>query len=282
MNMVYGKRFIVASMLLLAGIVQGDGGKGDEYITVAILAKDKAHTLPLYLSCLERQTWPASNTYLYIRTNNNNDNTAQVLRDWVARVGHKYPKIYFDDTDVQEQVQEFKQHEWNYTRFKVLGDIRQDSISWAQENNSHYFVADCDNFIYPDTLESMINTNLGVVSPFLRCCEKPFYSNYHDTLDCNGYYLPSTFYYEILEQKVRGMIEVLLVHCTYFIRRELLDKISYDDESCRYEYVVFSDVLRKQNIPQYLDNRKIYGYISFAENQEDFEKELFLDTFMVW
>jgi hypothetical protein len=30
-----------------------------EFITIAILAKDKAHVLPLYLDLIEKQTYPA-------------------------------------------------------------------------------------------------------------------------------------------------------------------------------------------------------------------------------
>ena len=48
-------------------------------------------------------------------------------------------------------------------------------------------------------------------------------------------------------------------------------KTHYDDNSYRYEYVIFSDVLRKQKIPQYIDNRKDYGRISFAVTKEEFE-----------
>ncbi len=246
-----------------------------EYVTIAILAKDKAHTLPMYLRCLEEQTWPAENTYLYIRTNNNTDNTAQVLRDWIDRVGNRYAKIYFDDSDVDVNVEQFGQHEWNYTRFKVLGDIRQASVDWAYEHNSHYFVADCDNLIFPETIESMFQTNLPIVAPLLRCYSQKYYSNYHDIVDANGYYTPSVLYYDILDQKVMGIIEVDVVHCTYFIRHEVLDKMSYDDESARYEYVIFSDNARKHNIPQYIDNRTVYGYVSFAENDEEFKDEPF-------
>lgn len=245
----------------------------NEYVTIAILAKDKAHTLPLYLACIENQTWPKCNTNLYIRTNNNNDNTAQVLREWVDKVGHEYAKIYFDDTDVDEPIQQFKQHEWNYTRFRILGKIRQDSVDWAYKNNSHYFVADCDNFICPHTIQAMLKTNISIVAPLLRCPMQKYYSNYHEAIDHNGYYHPSVFYYDILDQKVRGIIEVPVVHCTYFIRHEVLDKMCYDDESARYEYVIFSDVARKQHIPQYIDNREVYGYISFAESVDEFEKE---------
>lgn len=267
---------VLIGLMLLSNISTSAISDFVDCITIAILAKDKAHTLDLYLQCIENQTWPAEKTYLYIRTNNNNDNTAQVLRDWIARVGDRYAKIYFDDTDVDAPVQQFGQHEWNYTRFQVLGAIRQHSIDWAREQNSHYFVADCDNFIDADTIESMIKTNLLIIAPFLRCYSQKYYSNYHDITDENGYYAPSVCYYDILDQKIRGIIEVDVVHCTYFIRHEVLDKMSYDDESARYEYVIFSDNARSKNIPQYIDNRKLYGYISFAENKQELEQEPFV------
>jgi hypothetical protein len=244
-----------------------------EFVTIAILAKDKAHTLPLYLSCIENQTWPQSQTNLYIRTNNNNDNSAQVLRDWIDRVGNKYAKIYFDDKNVDEPIEQFKQHEWNCTRFKILGKIRQESIDWAYANNSHYFVADCDNFVCPDTIEQMLNTRLPIIAPMLCCISNTIYSNYHSAIDENGYWAQGQMYYSILDQKVRGLIEVPVIHCTYLIRHEVLNQLTYDDESYRYEYVIFSHSARKKNIPQYLDNRKIYGYITFAENSEEFAQE---------
>src|SRR5688500_19338214 len=90
----------------------------NDCITIAILAKYKAHTLPLYLECIEQQTWPKDKTYLYIRTNNNNDNTAQILKNWIKRVQGVYAKIYFDDSDVEESVECFGQHEWNHIRFR--------------------------------------------------------------------------------------------------------------------------------------------------------------------
>ena len=244
-----------------------------EFVTIAILAKDKAHTLPLYLQCIENQTWPKSQTNLYIRTNNNNDNSAQILHDWIARVGDNYAKIYFDDSNVAEPIEQFKQHEWNYTRFKILGKIRQDSIDWAYANNSHYFVADCDNFIHHDTIQHMLDTRLPIVAPLLRCLNNKYYSNYHFAIDGNGYYEADPLYYHILEREMRGIIEVPVVHCTYFIRHEELNKLSYDDQSARFEYVIFSHSARKKNILQYIDNRQFYGYITFAESSEEFGPE---------
>jgi GR25 family glycosyltransferase involved in LPS biosynthesis len=41
--------------------------------------------------------------------------------------------------------------------------------------------------------------------------------------------------------------------------------LTYEDGTGRHEYVVFADSARKASIPQYFDNRQIYGYITFGE-----------------
>lgn len=240
-------------------------------VTIAILAKDKADTLPLYLECLNKQTLPKSQTYLYIRTNNNNDETALILKSWIEQVGHLYRGIYFDDSDVPERVQDYGKHEWNYVRFKVLGKIRQESVDWARAHESHYFVADCDNFIFPHTIEALLEVNLPIVAPLLysNCA----YSNYHTAIDSNGYHIDHPLYLPILNREIIGLIEQPVVHCTYLIRYEYLDQMIYDDNSWRYEYVIFSDNARKRGIKQYLDNREVYGNLTLCENSLELLRE---------
>lgn len=252
----------------------------EETVTIAILAKDKAHTLPLYLKCLEKQTWPASKTYLYIRTNNNNDNSAEILREWIKKVKDRYLEIYFDDTNVSEKIQNYSPHEWNGIRFKILGKIRQDSVNWAYERFSHYFVADCDNFIIPETIETLIKSQKPIIAPLLHMTNT-LYSNYHACVDKNGYLESKNcdISVKLWNQTIKDITELPLVHCTYLIRREFLPYISYDDNSWRYEYVIFSDNARKKGIPQFLDTRKVYGKITFTNDKENFEKENWLQEF---
>lgn len=244
----------------------------DDTVTVAILAKDKGHVLPTYLDLLEKQTFPAERTKLYIRTNNNRDNTQQVLEQWLDRVGHRYSEIYFNADSVQERVQDYTPHEWNTLKLSVLKRIRQDSVNWAMERGTHYFVPDCDNFIIPQTLERMIATELPVIGPFLRNVDDPrsYYSNYHHQTDPNGYFQSSNHYFDIYNRQTKGLIEVNVIHCTYLIRKEILPIVRYADEGDRYEYVIFSDTLRRHGIPQYLDNRIQYGWLTFCDTAEDF------------
>lgn len=242
-------------------------------ITVAILAKEKAHCLPLFLQCLEAQTWPKSKTIIYIRSNNNKDKTIDVLKTWIEKAKTLgYHSIYSDFTDVSERVQDYKPHEWNALRFKVLGKIRQASIDYAKEAKSHYMVIDCDNFITSDVIEKMYQSNLPVVAPMLTEPGK-FYSNYHSSIDANGYFVDDNIYRHIHSRQIRGLIELPVVNYTYFIRHEVLDKVSYSDDTERHEYVIFSHNLRKQGISQYLDNRKHYGYITMVDAVKELKKQ---------
>ena len=66
------------------------------------------------------------------------------------------------------------------------------------------------------------------------------------------------------DRDVRGIVEVPGVNYTYLVRADAIPELTYEEESGRHEYVVFCDSARKAGIPQSLDNRQVYGYISSA------------------
>ena len=235
------------------------------------------------------QEYPKDKIHIYIRTNNNTDNTKIILDQWVNKVKDNYKSLYYDFENVKDKVELYGNHEWNATRFKVLGLIRQLSINHAILNKSHYFVADCDNFIVPFTLRKLYDTKLDVVAPLLKTlcdknftggCNNPRYGNYHAAIDKNGYWAKSELGDFIIDGKVKGLIELPVVHCTYFIRNEVLPKMCYDYGDNAYEYVTFSKACRNSNIPQYLDNRYYYGGLTFADKRVDFER--FIESDLKW
>jgi hypothetical protein len=242
-------------------------GRLDAYprVLIAILAKQKEKALPLFLRCIEELDYPKSSIVLYVRTNNNTDRTEEILRDWIARIGSSYAGVEFDAAPVEQPVETFGPHEWNPTRFRVLGDIRNVSLLKVIEHCCEfYFVCDVDNFIRGCTLRELVALNLPIVAPMLRVINRnSYYSNFFAEVDSNGYYSYCDQYQWILERWVRGVFEVPVVHCTYLIRGDLIFDLRYLDGSERYEFVVFSDSARKAGIQQYIDNRQIYGNITF-------------------
>ncbi|MDF3218597.1 MULTISPECIES: glycosyltransferase family 25 protein [Mesorhizobium] len=243
--------------------------KGSPRILIAILAKQKEPALPLYLECIEALDYPKASIVLYIRTNNNTDRTEHILREWVERVGHLYAAVEIDASDVVDRVEQFGEHEWNETRFRVLGRIRNISLRKTLEHGcDFYFVADVDNFVRSATLRELVALDLPIVAPLLRSISPgQYYSNFHAEIDANGYYLQCDQYGWVLNRHVRGAIEVPLVHCTYLVRADVLTELTYEDGTSRYEYVVFAASARKAGIVQYMDNRQVYGYITFGDGQ---------------
>lgn len=238
-------------------------------VFVAILAKQKEKMLPHWLKSLEEWDYPRDKMILYIRSNNNTDMTQAILKDWVHKNRKWYRLIVEDYTDLDVPVHEYAVHEWNPTRFKVLGKIRERSVELAwQADAEFYWVVDVDNFVKPHTLRKMVELNLPVVAPMLGMAdpEQNLYSNFHIVANERGYYQEDPRYYTVLRQEITGLILCDVVHCTYLIHKEYFPYIRYLDGTDDYEYVIFSRNLRQGGIPQYLDNREVYGYLSTREN----------------
>lgn len=255
-------------------------------VFLALLVKQKEAVLPLFLESLNDWDYPKENIFIYIRTNNNTDNTKQLLEEWIEEYGDKYKGLIYNSEDVPEKVEQYNVHFWNGERFRVLGKIRQESMNQALLTDcKYYFVVDTDNFLFPETLKELVKLDLPIVAPFLRYAvalgenaDTPieaakreghmsrYYSNYHDKVDDFGSIIPEDLYYKILNQEVRGLIECMCVHCTYLIKREYLSELNYLEQSDRWEYMVFSNSARDKGITQYLDNRTIYGVLTLSEN----------------
>ena len=260
-----------------------DSNRSNGQIVIAILAKDKASVLPFYLECIYNQTYSKKLIHLYIRTNDNTDDTDRILKLFVQKHGKEYASIYFNDKSVSEKLKTYKPHEWNSFRFKELGKIRQESIDYAIDLGAHYFVVDCDNFIIPTTIDELYNKkHHGVISPMLVFdgydADKNNYANYHYLVTANGYYEDHPAYYAVLHHNIVGLIRVCCVHCTYFIDNKFLNKANYSGEQAdeRYEYIIFSESLRKNNIPQFIDNTCEYGFLTFSEGNEEVIKNIYL------
>ena len=238
-------------------------------VVIAILVKNKGYCLQFYLNCIYNQDYNKKNIHLYIRTNDNTDNTVSILKTFIERFKDQYNSVYYDDTDINSDIIKYKEHEWNSVRFQVLADIRQKSVDYAIKLGCHYFVVDCDNFITKSTLsELFVDKNKGVIAPIL--VTNTWYSNYHYNTTVNGYCEPHEYYKEILIKKISGLIKVNVVHCTYFIGNLFLKYVKYKENSDRHEYVIFSEKMRQENIPQYINNTKFYGFLILCDEGHEY------------
>lgn len=239
-------------------------------VLLAILARNKAHALPRYLKCIENQDYPKNLITIYINTNNNIDNTQEILSNWAKENKEKYKAIIFEEHNVSDISQTTDPHDWNSSRFKTLALIRNKSMRKAKEHHTDfYFVVDCDNFIAPFTLSDLVSKDKPIIGPLLRCIPEPkdVYANFFCDIDDQGYYKEHPDYFPILKRRMVGSFKVPVVHCTYLVKSENIDKLDYIDETDDYEFVIFSRTARNNHIDQYITNEEEYGVqIHFLQN----------------
>jgi len=67
-------------------------------VFISVLVRNKAHTLPYFISCLESLNYPKNRTILHLRSDHNQDNSLDILRGWVDRLSEEqsYHKIITD------------------------------------------------------------------------------------------------------------------------------------------------------------------------------------------
>jgi len=244
----------------------------------AILAKQSEKTLPLYLQCLLNQDYDKSNIVLYIRTNDNTDETENILEKFIVDHGSQFASVIYDNSSIDSRLKEFENHDWNAFRFQILGNIRNKSLKVAQENNcDFYFVCDVDNFIVSNTLSSLVALNLEIVAPMLVNAKSrearesglgggDLYSNFHCDYDEEGAYVHNSLYDKLITREYRGIHHVKLIHCTYLVRADVIPKINYLLNPYNYEYRNFTISAEQNGVPQYLDNRIPYGALSLMDD----------------
>ena len=244
----------------------------------AVLAKDASKSLPLYFECLLSQDYPKKSIGLYIRTNDNNDDTEIRLKKFIDEHGSKFREVVFDSSNIDESIKVFSQHDWNAKRFQILGRIRQASLDYARFNKyDYYFCADTDNFLLPHTLSNLVSLSLPIVAPMLRMVvpektttdvENSSNSNFYFT-DEKLFFRSCAEYYSILNREAPGVHSVPLIHCTYLIKSELFPKIDYCFRDGDWEYKNLVYKLREEGVELFLDNRFEYGNLTLSAAIED-------------
>jgi hypothetical protein len=247
-------------------------------VLIAILARNKEHVLPLYLNCIENLDYKKKLITIYINTNNNCDHTQQVLQEWIKKNENQYQKIIFENHEISQTLTTLPHEWWNVGRCKILGMIRQASLQKAQEEKSDfYFVVDCDNFITPCTLKELIKKDKSIIAPMLRAIGSTGdrYSNFFAALGEDGGYVAHPKFDKIRDREWIGTFQVPVVHCTYLIKSEYFNKLSYVDGSDFFEFLIFSKSARNNHIDQYICNEKNFGVLlHFFDDKLTLEEEV--------
>ncbi|XP_012266997.2 glycosyltransferase 25 family member [Athalia rosae] len=250
-------------------------------IVIAILARNKAHTLPYFLTLLENLDYPKDRISLWIRSDNNVDNTIDVLKTWLdSKNGkEKYHRVSFEYDKSSKGFQGEKGiADWTPERFNHVIDLREQALEYARDVWADFLLMiDADAFLTnPKTLEELVKKGETVVAPLLK--SDGMYSNFWAGMTEDYYYMRTDRYKPILNREEVGCIHVPMVHSAILInlKRSESNFLTFKADKLgpqRYDgpkddIITFAVGANASGIPFYICNDQVYGFVMVPlENQ---------------
>ncbi len=239
--------------------------KSNKKVFLAILARNKAHYLPRFLKSVENFEYDKKKITLYINTNNNTDETLEVLQEWTNKNKGRYASVIFENHEI-DKYEDSPPHVWSPNRLRTIGLIRQRSLEFAKKSDcDFYFVIDVDNFLVPSTLKALVAKDVPIVAPLLYSIpdRNDYGSTFFYAINEWGGYQDHALYWDILNREIIGTFKVPLVHATYLVKKEYLDRVAYVDGTDQMEFMIFAQSARKNGVDQYICNEENFG-VQFA------------------
>ncbi|XP_044269786.1 glycosyltransferase 25 family member [Tribolium madens] len=269
-------RFVVLFLVLCLQNVASEWKKPTVFI--AILARNKAHTLPYFLTTLENLDYPKNRISLWIRSDHNSDKTIEILRKWINAVKDEYHLISTDFVEGDEAYpNENGPAHWTQERFNHVIDLRESSLNFARKIwADYYWTIDCDVFLTnPKTLDILIAKNYTVVAPMLK--SDGLYSNFWYGMTDDYYYQRTEDYKPVVNRENVGCFNVPMVHSCVLVdlRRQISDFLTYNPTKVPNfdgpidDIITFAIGANRSGISLNLCNDKQFGFVMVPLEQED-------------
>jgi glycosyltransferase involved in cell wall biosynthesis len=105
-------------------------------ILIVTLVRNKAHTLPLFLTHLEEQEYPKNRISLWIVTDHNEDNSREILETWLAKVRSSYHSIHYQHDNESEKMRKSETNftHWTHERFLDIIRMKEEALEEARKS----------------------------------------------------------------------------------------------------------------------------------------------------
>ncbi|XP_027843955.2 glycosyltransferase 25 family member [Aphis gossypii] len=267
--------FMVAWMTFVALLALALGSAVDDRkpntVFVAILIRNKAHTLPYFFSALESLDYPKDRMHLWIRSDHNIDNSITILNKWLETSGTVYHSVDVKvDNNSTKYDDESGPAHWPHSRFQHIVQLKESALRTARESWSDYiWFLDCDAFIInKSTLRHLIKKKYPVVAPMLK--SDGLYSNFWCGMTENYYYKRTSDYAPIVEWKTKGCYQVPMIHSSVLIdlRLQITNYLTFNHSLLSNymgpvdDIIIFAMSANFSGIPLHICNDEMYGFIT--------------------
>lgn len=282
--MILRDYLIVYSVVGFAWLSTCDTISKEPTLLIGVLVRNKAHTLPYFLSLLERQDYPKKRISFWIRSDNNVDNSIEILNKWISSRSELYHSL---NVHLNASSTGFEDErsiaDWSSRRFTHVIDLREQALDYARKIWADFILMlDADVFLTsPSAIRNLIDKGHTVVAPLLR--SDGMYSNFWAGMTAEHYYLRTELYEPILFREKMGCHNVPMIHSAVLIdlRRRYSDRLTYKAEKLTDydgpvdDIITFAVGANKSDVPLFVCNDDVYGFVMVPlENDETIAEDM--------
>lgn len=218
--------------------------------------------------------------YLRLRCDHSNDDSIELLRQWLDNSGDLYHSVSYEfKPEEQSFVNETSPYEWPASRFKHLIALKEEAFQYGRDIWADYvFFLDADVLLTSkDSLKVLTRLQLPIVAPML--ISESLYSNFWCGMTEDYYYRRTDEYKEIYHVKKQGSFPVPMVHTAVLVnmnhravrnltfdRNKLVELQKSRQQEPLYDgpaddIIVFAISANSSGIPLHICNDITFGYI---------------------
>lgn len=237
-------------------------------VFVTLICRNSQHSLPYFLGTIERLNYPKERMALWVATDHNEDNTTDILRDWLVKVQNLYHYVEWRPKEKPRRYEdEDGPKHWTDLRYEHVMKLRQVALESAREMWADYFMlVDCDNLLTnSDVLWKLMKENKTIIAPMLE--SRAAYSNFWCGMTSEGYYKRTPAYLPMRKHMRKGCFAVPMVHSTFLIdlRKEASRQLAFHPPHPKYSWafddiIVFAFSARMADVQMFVCNKETYGF----------------------
>uniref|UniRef100_A0A6B2EBA8 Putative glycosyltransferase 25 family member n=1 Tax=Phlebotomus kandelakii TaxID=1109342 RepID=A0A6B2EBA8_9DIPT len=263
-------------------------------VLIVTLIRNKAHTLPLFLTHLTQLHYPKDRLSLWIRSDHNADASLEIVDEWLSVMRSQYHSVHYTSnaSEVLRPTESSPTH-WPPERFLDVIAQKEEALRVAREIWADYvFFLDADVFLTnPTTLRSLVAVGAPIVAPML--ISDGLYSNYWCGMSEDFYYERTEEYKMILNREKEGVFPVPMVHSAVLVdlNHPDSDLLTFDKDLLNFhleslnsphrfdgpvdDIIIFAMSANYSGIPMMVSNEEPFGYIMAPlEQEEDLSRDL--------
>uniref|UniRef100_A0A2P2I1M3 Glycosyltransferase 25 family member-like n=1 Tax=Hirondellea gigas TaxID=1518452 RepID=A0A2P2I1M3_9CRUS len=240
-------------------------------VMVVLLARNKQHTLPYFLTLFERLDYPKHRMALYIRADHCQDKTIPILEVWLSNAGHQYHSLDVHlDRNSSLYPGEISPTDKGDSSYEGIIKLKETALQKARQTWTDYvWFLDVDVFITePDLINILLEENVAIISPMIDSLGR--YSNFWGGMSEEYWYVRTDQYMDILDRKEKGCFLVPMIHSCVLVNLKVMetDLLTFNpDRMLQYELplddiIAFAISAREVSLEMTICNEDIYGYMS--------------------